>query len=118
MAGLMLGNKESTWTRHRHHAPTENNPNEKKFKAVVDQVTPCTTLFRYLSRYDPCGPSRLGRLLGMLRLLLYVKYSRRTCLQGLKLLQGNLAHEKYLDEANSRVKELEAEVAELRARKL
>lgn len=30
--------------------------------------------------------------------------------QGLRLLQANLAHEKYLDEARQRVRELEAEV--------
>lgn len=33
---------------------------------------------------------------------------------GLRLIRENLAHEKYLDEARARVKELEAEVMELR----
>ena len=37
------------------------------------------------------------------------------CTQGLSLAQGGLAHEKYLEEARAHVKELEAEVAALRA---
>jgi len=36
---------------------------------------------------------------------------------GLRLIRENLAHEKYLDEARAHVKDLEAEVAELRAAK-
>jgi len=34
---------------------------------------------------------------------------------GLQLIREDLAHQKYLDEARAHVKELEAEVAELRA---
>jgi len=36
---------------------------------------------------------------------------------GLRLTRENLAHEKYLDEARARVKELEAEVTQLRAKR-
>jgi len=38
-------------------------------------------------------------------------------LKALKLARETLAHEKFLDEAKARVKELEAEVAQLRAEK-
>ncbi|KAF7983976.1 hypothetical protein HWV62_18418 [Athelia sp. TMB] len=41
--------------------------------------------------------------------------SDHTITQGLSLAQGGLAHEKYLEEAKAHVKELEAEVAALRA---
>ena len=36
------------------------------------------------------------------------------CVQGLRLLQADLSHERYLDEARARVKELEREVETLR----
>lgn len=37
---------------------------------------------------------------------------------GLRLLQSNLSHERYLDEARERVRELEAEIGVLRQQKL
>jgi len=75
-------------------------------------------VFRPVTRYATSGTLGLCRVSCEFRKPFRV-YFADACVfgQGLQLTREILVHEKYLDEARARVKELEVDVAKLRAEK-
>jgi hypothetical protein len=75
-------------------------------------------VFGPAARYDTSRSLRLSRVpCEWYALTPFCLFDDVVSSQGLQLVRENLAHEKYLEEARARVKELEAEVADLRAEK-